>query len=175
MSKGTLVRAWAGLHLVAGVGLAVVAWGLAPVDASGWKVVAAGVVLLAWTAIGLLGVALAMAGRDANRTARSARHAAREAHREARALQDRAHALDDDVRSVAARVEADQGAAREHLADTRQAVRVGLEEIGQRLDHIETALEQLGLDTSRGLSAEAVRLDEALDRLRGGDGPEGEG
>lgn len=170
MSKALLTRVWIVLQGVAGVGLAALVWMLLPDVTGATRLVAVLVVLVAWGALGLLGMLLAMTGRDAIATAREGRETTRDVLRETRAVRDRIAEVLDAVRALvdeAGRQGAVDEARYAELATTLGAIRSEVDDLRERLQHVGTGVEQGGLDTSRGLSAAVVRLDDIVDRLRG--------
>lgn len=170
MSKALLTRAWMVLQGLAGLGLAVLVWMLLPDVSAATRLFAVVAVLVAWGAVGVLGALLAMTGRDAIATARDGRETTREVLRETRDVRDgvgellgAVHALDD----AAERQGAVDEARHAELVTALAAIRPELDDLLDRLERVATGVEQGGLDTSRGLSAAVVRLDEIVDRLRG--------
>ncbi|WP_238445041.1 hypothetical protein [Salsipaludibacter albus] len=155
------------LHALTGLGLVVLAWRLLAGLESAWRVLGVVVVGSAWGALGLLGLVLVLASRDAVKGARVTRDVRSGVARVEREV-GRLHADVREGQQQAETVWASQAAAHDDLAGQLASSRAELGRVEEHLDRTETAVEQVGLDTSRGVSAAVLRLDEIVDRLRHG-------
>lgn len=153
MSKTRLTRAWAVLWVVAGVGLAWSADRLVvdrAVD-SGLRLLVDASVIVAWTALGVLGVLVLLAARDLMAVGRRQRQLVADAKVEIDRIDERLAA----VRAV-------QDDLQGRLDEVASVV-------DDRVRRMEDAVEQAALDDARSRAAGIARLDELLDRVRGVD------
>lgn len=160
MSKTRLARAWAGLWVVAGIGLT---WSVdrlvvgSAVD-GGVRVLVDASVLVAWTGLGLLGVLVLTAVRDLMAVGREQRQLVADARSEIVRLDERVTALRAGQDELQGRIE--------EVASTAAATG---RDVGERVQRVENAVEQAALDDARSRAAGIARLDELLDRVRGAD------
>lgn len=184
MPKTFLAVAWGGLHLLAGVGLAVAADRLATavgIVGTARVLVVAGVVV-AWLAVGVLGLLVLLSARDLVRLARRRRASLDavsgavddlsrdraelvERHAELRHVQadldQRVASLDQRVEGLDGRV-ADEVAAARTRGDGHAAA---VADLDRRVTSLGTGLEQAARDDARGHLGLARRLDDVADRL----------
>lgn len=160
MSKTRLARAWAGLWVVAGIGLT---WSVdrlvvgGAVD-GGVRVLVDASVLVAWTGLGLLGVLVLIAARDLIAVGREQRQLVADARSEIVRLDERVTA-----------VRAGQDELQGRIEEVATAAAATGRDVGERVQRVENAVEQAALDDARSRAAGIARLDELLDRVRGAD------
>lgn len=160
MSKTRLARAWAGLWVVAGIGLTWSADRLVVGDAvdGGVRVLVDASVLVAWTGLGLLGVLVLIAARDLIAVGREQRQLVADARSEIVRLDERVTA-----------VRAGQDELQGRIEEVATAAAATRRDVGERVQRVENAVEQAALDDARSRAAGIARLDELLDRVRGAD------